>query len=195
MAEGEEGESSSSMDGNENESTKHFQHDKAGETLPVEFTLDAETQQLLDDLTGDQGEALQFWTSAPTQEHASEQSQHHEEEELPALEWIPLNFDSQEMRFVILEPHHGDTNSPVKCSFSFQPLAKCEPYTYIENTRGNPLDLTRVIIDDHVQTVTRNIAVFLDHIRSRDEPQRLWFRHLCLNHQDQEEHAHYWNQD
>jgi hypothetical protein len=183
------------MDGNENDSAEHFQRDKEGETLPVEFTLDAQTQQLLDDLTGDQGEALQSWSSAPSEENASEQSQHCEKEELPALEWMPLNFDLQEMRFVILEPHHGDTDSPVKCAFSFEPLAKCEPYTYIENTRGNPLALAGVIINGYVQTVTRNIAVFLNHIRSRDEPQRLWFRHLCLNHQDPEEHAHYWNQD
>ncbi|CZR57678.1 uncharacterized protein PAC_07567 [Phialocephala subalpina] len=76
-----------------------------------------------------------------------------------------------------------------------EPLSNCKPYTYVLNTRGNPLAWLGINIDGHKKFVTRNIAIFLIHIQSRDVPQRLWFRDVCLNHQDPEEKARYWNQE
>ena len=109
------------------------------------------------------------------------------EEELPPLKYLPLDIDTQVMRFLILEPHYGNIDSLIKCSFSFQSLSKCEPYTYIINTRGNPRAWLRFLIDGHVLEVTRNIVIFLEHIRSRVGMQRLWFRDVCLNHKDPDE--------
>jgi hypothetical protein len=43
--------------------------------------------------------------------------------------------------------------------------------------------------------VTRNIVLFLDHIRSKDTIQRLWFRDVCLNHKDEDEKTRFWNQE
>ena len=60
---------------------------------------------------------------------AAEQSEPDNEQELPSLKFTPLDFETQEMRFLILKPHHGNINSRIECSFSLQPLTKCEPYT------------------------------------------------------------------
>ncbi|TVY83210.1 Heterokaryon incompatibility protein 6 OR allele [Lachnellula suecica] len=117
------------------------------------------------------------------------------EDERSPFEFSPLGFATSEMRFLILQPHHGTINSPIKCSFSVQPLLECEPFTYIINTRGNPLAWLGLEIDGHVKPVTRNIVLFLEHIRSKDTIQRLWFRDVCLNHQDADEKARYWNQE
>ncbi|TVY24436.1 Heterokaryon incompatibility protein 6,OR allele [Lachnellula hyalina] len=117
------------------------------------------------------------------------------EKEAPFFEYSPLNIDTQEMRFLILKPHHGNTKSPLDCSISSEQLSKCKPYTYVINTRGNPLSTLGLFIDGHAKPVTRNIVIFLDHIQSKNDAERLWFRDVCLNHQDPEEKDRYWNQE
>lgn len=112
--------------------------------------------------------------------------------------YTPLDFEKKEMRFLILKPHPDDPGSfsdldLVECSFSFTTLAESEPYTYVVNTRGNPLAWFPISIDGPVIWITRNIAVFLNHIRSKENSQRLWFRDVCLDSKNAEEKSHYWN--
>ncbi|TVY39853.1 Heterokaryon incompatibility protein 6,OR allele [Lachnellula subtilissima] len=128
-------------------------------------------------------------------EHVSTKGHECGDKEAPFFEYSPLNIDRQEMRFLILKPHHGNTKSPLECSISSEQLSKCEPYTYVINTRGNPLATLGLFIDGHAKPVTRNIVTFLDHIQSKNDAQRLWFRDICLNHQDPEEKDRYWNQE
>jgi hypothetical protein len=109
------------------------------------------------------------------------------------FEYTPLNFTTPEMRFLTFEP--GTPDTPIDCTLATQQLPDCDPYTYVINTRGNPLSWIGISINGRVKHVTRNIAVFLDHIRSGDTPQRLWFRDVCLNHLDPAEKAQYWNQE
>ncbi|KUJ14923.1 HET-domain-containing protein [Mollisia scopiformis] len=123
----------------------------------------------------------------------AERSESEEEEEMQPLEYTQLDITTQEMRFLTLEPAAPDTL--LKCSMSIEPLEKCKPYTYIINTRGNPISWLGISIDGKSKHVTRNICEFLAHIRSRDVPQRLWFRDVCINHQDSEEKSRYWNQE
>lgn len=112
--------------------------------------------------------------------------------------YTPLNFEKDEMRFLVLKSHPDGAGSlsqpdPVECSFSFSAPSESEPYTYVVNTRGNPLDWWFISIDGAIIWLTRNIAVFLSHIRSKESSKRLWFRDVCLNHKDVEEKSRYWN--
>lgn len=127
--------------------------------------------------------------------NVSSKEHDYEDKEKPVFEYSPLNIDSQEMRFLILNPHNGNKKGPLKCSISSEPLSKCKPYTYVINTRGNPLAALGFLIDGRVKSVSRNIVTFLDHIQSRTDTQRLWFRDVCLNHQDPDEKARYWNRE
>lgn len=100
------------------------------------------------------------------------------------------------MRFLVLDGHPdgpGDVADieVLKCTFSFSPLAECEPYTYVTNTRGNPLAMWFLSVRDTALCLTRNITAFLNHIQSK-EPQRLWFRDVCLDHKNPQEKARYW---
>lgn len=121
------------------------------------------------------------------------------DEELPSnitLEpyvFSPVNLDEQESRFLILKPHNGDPHRMLDCSMSQEPLASCTPYTYVINTRGNPFASSLIPIDGYGKTASYNIGVFLNHIRSPSMPLRLWFRDLCVDHQDPAERAAYWN--
>jgi hypothetical protein len=112
--------------------------------------------------------------------------------------YTPLNVEQKEMRFLVLKAHpngSGSVSNPdiVECSFSFSPLEACEPYTYVVNTRGNPLDWLPISIDGRIIWSTRNIAVFLNHIVSRESSQRLWFRDICLDSKNPDEKSRYWN--
>lgn len=117
----------------------------------------------------------------------------HAVKELEPFEYNSLDFTTHEMRFLSLEP--GISKTPIDCTLSVQTLADCEPYTYIINTRGNPISWVGFKLDGRRHQVTRNIAVFLDHMRSENAPQRLWFRDICLNHRNADEKARYWNQE
>ncbi|KAE8446778.1 hypothetical protein EG329_011683 [Mollisiaceae sp. DMI_Dod_QoI] len=144
----------------------------------------ASSQELVQNTTHD---------SSMGEKVAPNQSVYKEEEELPLFKYSLLDFSTQEMRFLVLEPGHPD--SLVRCSFSFESLPRCVPYTFASNTRGNPLAWLGILIDGHVKPVTKNIVEFLGHIRSRALPQRLWFRDVCLNHQDPEEKSRCWNEE
>jgi hypothetical protein len=118
------------------------------------------------------------------------------------LQWIqgphnftPLNLDTQEMRFLVLEPQHDNTERPLICSMSYSTLANCEPYTAVVNTRGNPLFKVAISINGHSKLVTKNIVEFLLHVRKSDSPTRLWFRDVCLDQTPEgvEEGFKYWN--
>jgi hypothetical protein len=113
-------------------------------------------------------------------------------------EYIPLDFEKKEMRFLVLNSHPDGPKDTfdldlVDCKFSFSTLAESEPYTYVVNTRGNPLTWYPISIDDGpVIWATTNIAVFLNHIRSKEVSQRLWFRDICLDSKNAEEKTRYW---
>lgn len=107
--------------------------------------------------------------------------------------FAPVNLDTHESRFLILKPHNGDPRSILDCSMSHEPLLSCTPYTYVVNTRGNPFATSRIPIDGYVKAISYNIGIFLYHIRSPSTPLRLWFRDLCVDHQDPAERAAYWN--
>ncbi|TAQ83406.1 hypothetical protein B7494_g8273 [Chlorociboria aeruginascens] len=143
----------------------------------------------------DQGHLQGTVSSTSTEENVnSDQPVKEKVENYSPLKYVPLDFTTQEMRFLILEPGEPDSLT-IKGSFSSVPLSNCEPYTYVINSRGNPIEWRGLLIDGQVKPVTRNIIVFLHHIQSRETSQRLWFRDVCLDHQDQEEKTRYWNQE
>jgi hypothetical protein len=111
---------------------------------------------------------------------------------LESLQYAPLDMEGQEMRFLVLKPHHGAVHSAIECNLSYSPLTNCEPYTAVVNSRGNPFANVVLNIDGFAKVITRNIAYFLWHIRSPDSSQRLWFRDVCLDHNSSEERSAYW---
>lgn len=110
--------------------------------------------------------------------------------------FTPLDEASQEMRFLTLLPHNGDTSSVLQCTISIEPLTNCAPYAFLNNTRGNPFDVGWLLLPNgKKKSVFPNIWTFLHHIRSATSPQRFWFRDVCLHAWSAEEKAQYWNQE
>jgi hypothetical protein len=111
---------------------------------------------------------------------------------LEAHFFTKINIEMQQLRFLILKPHNGDPDSMLDCSLSYEPLLSCVPYTYVTNTRGNPFASSIIPIDGYGKVTTYNIGVFLRHIRDTSIPLRLWFRDLCVDHNEPAERAAYW---
>ncbi|PQE15144.1 heterokaryon incompatibility protein [Rutstroemia sp. NJR-2017a BVV2] len=105
----------------------------------------------------------------------------------------PLNFHTQEMRFLVLAPHHGNSDIELECTLSYEPLSEAKPYTAVVNTRGNPVGCVPILVDGKEILMPRNISVFLLHIRAKDDHLRFWFRDLCLDVTNPEEKSRYWN--
>ena len=119
-----------------------------------------------------------------------------EELNLESYNFMEINFETKEMRFLALHPHNGRPGSPLRCSLSIEKLEICEPYTALVNTRGNPFDTAHlVVIDNTILATSPNIWVFLNDIRDETEKKRFWFRDICINHLLPEEKAEYWNQE
>ncbi|KAH7333240.1 heterokaryon incompatibility protein-domain-containing protein [Rhexocercosporidium sp. MPI-PUGE-AT-0058] len=114
---------------------------------------------------------------------------------LESYTFTNLNLETKEMRFLNLNPHHGKAESPLKVSLSIEPLDKCEPYTALVNTRGNPFDAALIIIDNALSSTSPNIWTYLDDVRDEIKTKRFWFRDICINHRLPEEKAEYWNQE
>ncbi|PQE31850.1 hypothetical protein CJF32_00005154 [Rutstroemia sp. NJR-2017a WRK4] len=107
----------------------------------------------------------------------------------------PLNFDTQEMRFVVLAPHHGNSEMKLECTLSYEPLSEAKPYTAVVNTRGNPVGVVPILVNGKEILMPRNLSVFLLHMRAEDDHLRFWFRDLCLDVTNPEEKSRYWNDE
>jgi hypothetical protein len=105
----------------------------------------------------------------------------------------PLNFDIQEMRFLVLAPHHGNSEIELECTLSYEALSEAKPYTAVVNTRGNPVGCVTIPVDGKEVLISRNIREFLIHMRAKDDHLRFWFRDLCLDATNPEEKSRYWN--
>ena len=114
-------------------------------------------------------------------------------ETLEPFEFSPVCFETQEMRFLVLSPHHGKLGAPLECVFSCEPLESCLPYTYVVNSRGNPVFWPTLSINGFGKPVTVNIMAFLKHMRHEKSMIRLWMRDCCVNHLDAAEKSRYWN--
>ncbi|CZT01922.1 hypothetical protein WAI453_007877 [Rhynchosporium graminicola] len=113
---------------------------------------------------------------------------------LSSYSYTNLDLETQEIRVLILKPHNGKRESPLYVSFSAETLDKCEPYTALINTRGNPFDTAIIIIGNNLWKTSPNIWVFVDGVRHEAEARRFWLRDLCTNHRVPEEKAKYCNQ-
>ncbi|KAK0112373.1 hypothetical protein ONS96_001616 [Cadophora gregata f. sp. sojae] len=118
-----------------------------------------------------------------------------EELKLDSYSFTKIDFETKEMRFLILHPHHGMPDSPLHCFFSIEPLTICEPYTALVNTRGNPFDTAFLVMDKALLGTSPNIWVYLNDVRDEKQQKRFWFRDVCINHRLPEEKGEYWNQE
>ncbi|KAG9252296.1 heterokaryon incompatibility protein-domain-containing protein [Emericellopsis atlantica] len=107
----------------------------------------------------------------------------------------PLDFDTEEQRFLILHPCAGDKNAEenvVRCSIEVTPLSKAEPFTAVKNSRGYRLIQEVIDVDGESLLVPVAVERFLRNFRHDHEPVRLWIRHICLVESMGEESSRYW---
>jgi hypothetical protein len=115
---------------------------------------------------------------------------------VPTYEYLPLNHNAQEQRFLTLHPFTEDTShisNHVKCSIKIQTLAAIGPFVAVKSSRGYRFIQDAIEVDGSALLVSAALALFLRHFRKTDRPVRLWIQHISLVEMDKDEQEHYWN--
>lgn len=117
---------------------------------------------------------------------------------MPEYQHQPLDFETDEQRFLILHPCFGDKKNDdnhVRCSLVKQSLVDADPFIAVKNSRGYRLLTLPIEIDGKALLVPAAVEAFLRYYRDSQEPIRLWIRNICLVEPDQQERTTYWTRD
>ena len=87
------------------------------------------------------------------------------------------------LRLVILLP--GRDKTALQCNLKHATI-RDQSYECLSYTWGNIFD-SKIILDGHTVTITRNLADALLHLRYETKPRTLWIDALCINQRDNQE--------
>ncbi|KAL9621499.1 MAG: hypothetical protein Q9160_004029 [Pyrenula sp. 1 TL-2023] len=99
----------------------------------------------------------------------------------------PIQVDSCEFRLLNLLPHHGNTSSPLIADLKTCPLYLHNCYIAVRNSRGNPALTGSIMVNSQRYIISKNLEVFLRHMRLCDLVRCLWIREICVNKDNEQE--------
>jgi len=108
---------------------------------------------------------------------------------LEPLEYYPLDPEANPIRLLVLLPHFGDSYSTVQCNL-FPVSLKQHHYCYaaVIRTRGNKTLTSNIVVNCQRKQITRNLEVFLRHVRKEKHALKLWVREICVDSNDETYH-------
>lgn len=110
-------------------------------------------------------------------------------DELPLFSHWQIAPHMWDFRVLQLLPHQGNPSSPVVAELVTTTLFLHNCYTAVRNSRGNPALTSSIMLNFQRRVITKNLEVFLRHMRLRDTVRSLWIRELCVNKDDKEERS------
>ena len=113
---------------------------------------------------------------------------HIEDDEPPPQKhhYQPLS-DPRNFRILCIEP--GAPGSRIRGSLHESRLGDGVTYLALSYVWGSPQIVAYVMLEDCYSLVTENLYAALQHLRSEQEPLRIWIDQICINQQDQEERS------
>lgn len=105
----------------------------------------------------------------------------------------PIQANSCEFRVLNLLPHHGNPSSPLIADLETCSLYLHNCYIAVRNSRGNPALTGSIMVNSKIHKISKNLEVFLRHMRLFDLVRCLWIREICVNKDDEEENRSCFN--
>lgn len=104
--------------------------------------------------------------------------------EFPVLDLTPSSY---EFRLFLLLPSSGNNESPLEGHLVVSRLYLHSCFKALRHSRGNPGCWGTILVDGRSVEITKNLEVFLRHVRHPRHAQMFYIRELCINRQDENE--------
>ena len=97
-----------------------------------------------------------------------------------------LSSGSQEIRILSIS---ASTSAEVDYSLEHASLAEAPIYDALSYTWGDLSDTSSIELDHQPLSITKNLAVALEHLREEERTVKLWIDAVCINQKDNEERS------
>lgn len=102
-----------------------------------------------------------------------------------AFIYKPLEFEVGYIRLLTLKPS-PDPLANIECTITHDAVGQAK-YTALSYTWGDLQEKQSITLNCNVFTVTKNLLVALQHLRSENESLTLWIDAICINQEDIDE--------
>lgn len=92
-----------------------------------------------------------------------------------------------EIRILILLPHHGHSAAPIKCHLQVSSLEESPGYEALSYVWGDQNSLVDIEVESQKVGITKNLHAALFRLRVEGKKRRLWIDQLCINQWDTRE--------